>query len=425
MLKKILIATGVILLLLLIAGWLLFGVFVNPGEKPHTGQLALVNGHFLTMAADEPEIIEDKAMIIEDGSISAFVEENKLLDDIDRIDLQNGYAIPGLFDSHIHLGGVPGVEGYSLPGMMLEFLRSFPNTRKKFLQYGVTTVVSLGDGHPQGIEIREDIASGKLAGPRLLVAGPMLTSPGGHPVSTIFEGNEYAIQYATRQLDDPQEARNEVNRLAEDGVDLIKVIYTAGRNNELPRMKYEVLEAIIDQAHRRDLKVVVHTDTRKDINDAIRAGADGLEHIVLDLGDEIDQILGKVEEQNIEVVPTYAVIQKISDQNSKDNIHAEFTKWLQYDIPIVLGTDAGNIPAGESVYTEMQLYVQAGMSPYEALQTATINAARHVGLESVLGSLEPGKHADLVVFEVNPLEHIQNIQSPRMVFKEGNLKFNK
>ena len=420
MLKKILIAFGVITLLLLIAGWLLFGVFIYPGEAPHKGQTALVNGHFLTMTADEPSIIDDRALIIENGTIDTLLQEDQVPENISRIDLENGYAIPGLFDMHVHLGGVPAAEGYSLPAMILEFIRNFPNTREKFLKYGVTTITSLGDAHPQVINTRDATASGKLAGPRLLVAGPMLTSPGGHPVSTIFKGNERAIETATRQLDDSDEARKVVNRLTDDNVDLIKVIYTAGRNDTLPRLKYDVMESIIDQAHQRQTKVVVHTDSQSDVEGAIEAGADGLAHMTTGLS---DSLLKKIAEEDIFVLPTLAVMQKYADKDQMAEIREEFSKRLEYDIEIALGTDAGNIPAGESVYTEMQLYVQSGMSPYQALRTATIKAARQAGLESSLGSLEPGKYADIVVFEQNPLEQLQNIQQPRMVFKEGKLKF--
>ena len=90
-----------------------------------------------------------------------------------------------------------------------------------------------------------------------------------------------------------------------------------------------------------------------------------------------------------------------------------------------MGTDAAEVPVGESLYEEMQLFAQAGMSPYEILQAATINAAEHAEMASILGSLEPGKYADVVVFENNPLKNIPNFQKPRMVFKKGKLIANK
>lgn len=418
MLKKLLIGSGITALLLVVGGGLFLHFTAYRGQDPQTGKMALVNGQFLTMVGDEPEWIRGMAMTLEDGVIAGFERAGALPDDMARVDLEGGYAVPGLFDAHVHLGGLPVAEGLGL-GMMLEFIRAFPGARETFLAWGVTTVVSLGDGHPSGVELRDDIARGKLAGPRLVVAGPMLTAPGGHPVSTIFRGNDMAIELATRQLDDVGEARAEVDRLAADGVDLIKVIYTAGRSDALPRMRYEVLEAIVERAHEQGLRVVVHTDTRVDLQDALRAGADGLEHLALGLGEARDSLLSEVAARNIGVVPTLAVMQAVGGEQQMTAVLDEFATWLDHDIPVALGTDAGNVPAGAPVYDELRLLVRAGMQPYDAWQAATINAARRVGLDDVLGSLAQGKHADVVVFDQHPLDALQRLRPPTMVFKEG------
>jgi enamidase len=419
MLRKLLIGAGITALLLFVGGALFFHFTAYRGQDPQTGRMALVNGQFLTMVGDEPDWIRGMAMTLEDGVISGFEPAGALPDDIARVDLEGGYAVPGLFDAHVHLGGLPVAEGLGLPGMILEYMRAFPGAREKFLAWGVTTVVSLGDGHPSGVELRDHIARGELAGPRLVVAGPMLTAPGGHPVSTIFRGNDMAIEFATRQLDDVAEARAEVDRLAADEVDLIKVIYTAGRNDALPRMRYEVLEAIVGRAHERGLRVVVHTDTRVDLEDALRAGADGLEHLALGLGEARDSLLPQVAARSMGVVPTLAVMQAMGSEERMAAVLDEFATWLDYDIPVVLGTDAGNVPAGEPVYDELRLLVRAGMQPYDAWQAATINAARRVGLDHVLGSLAQGKHADVVVFDQHPLDALPHLRQPKMVFKEG------
>lgn len=431
MLKKILTVIGVLVLLLIIAGWLLFGVFIYPGEEPQSGKTALVNGHFITMATEEPKVVDDKALLIEDGSISGFVAENKLPENVNRTDLNNGYAVPGLFDMHVHMIGTPGAEGYSFPFAQLERLRGYPNIRAKFLRYGITTITSLGDPHPQGINLRNKIALGRLSGPRMRVAGPELTAPGGHPVSTLLKGKDQLIRSLTRQLDSADSARIVVNQLVDEGVDLIKVINSAGTPvisiGPYPKIKYDVLEAIVDQAHLRGKKVVVHTETQSDVEDAVRAGVDGVEHMAFDVDEEV---LKKIENQDMVVVPTLSAWQKYVQLFEVDNrfpktVPEEFSKWLKYDIKFALGTDAAEVPVGESLYKEMQLFAQAGMNPYEILQAATINAAEHAEMASILGSLEPGKYADVVVFEKNPLKNIPNLQKPRMVFKKGKLIANK
>lgn len=243
------------------------------------------------MATDTPVVIDDKALLIENGSISAFADEKEIPEKANRINLKNGYAIPGLFDMHVHLIGTPGAEGYRFPFGQLEVMRNYPNIREKFLKYGITTVTSLGDPHPEGINLRDKIALGTLSGPRLRIAGPELTAPGGHPVSTLLKGDTQLIKTMTRELDSPDHARTVVNRLVDDDVDLIKVINSAGtpviRGLSYPKMKYEVLEAIVNQAHQRGKKVVVHTETESDVEDVLRAGADGIEHMAFNVGDHI------------------------------------------------------------------------------------------------------------------------------------------
>ncbi|NBC64614.1 MAG: amidohydrolase family protein [Bacteroidetes bacterium] len=423
MIKKLSITLGIIVILLLIAGWLLLNVFIYPGQEPHSGRTALVNAHFITMATDTSTLIDEQALLIENGHIGSFVPENKLPDDISIVDLDGGYAMPGLFDMHVHMDGIPIAEEYSFPAMWLELKRDFPNIREKFLRYGITTVTSLGDSHPNIVNLRNDIASGKLSGPRLRVAGPLLTAPGGHPVSTIFKGNQQAIETSTRQLKSPKRARSVVDKLAEDNVDLIKVVYSKGNPEDpLPRLNYNVMQAIIDQAHKHNRKVVVHTETQNDVEDAIRAGADGLEHMAFSW---TDSLLTEIADEKIVLVPTLTAVESMWNEDLFGSTLTEaFSERIDHNIIIALGTDAAVVPAGESVYSELQLFVEAGMSPYEAFQAATINAAKHANMQDVLGSIEPGKYADIVVFKQNPLEQINDLHPPKKVFKEGKLMVN-
>lgn len=416
--KKILIGTGCVLFVLFILAYIIFQTGRYTAREPQKGQLALTNGHFITMATEEPHIVSDSALVIKDGRITGFRSVEKLPRDIKTLDLKGGYAMPGLMDLHVHLGGLPIAGNYGTVEMVLEYMRRYPQSRKKFLEYGITTIQSLGDMHPRILGLADKIANNKLAGPRIFAAGPILTAPGGHPVSTIYKGYDRAIEHAARQLEDTVRAKNVVDSLAGDGVDKIKVVYSAGPDSTLPRMKYEVLEAIVDEAHKQDLRVVAHINSRYDIRDVVRAGADGIEHIAYNM-EKAPELLKKMAAQNIYVVPTLSVYKSLLDSAKFSGALDVFSRWKNYDINIALGTDAGNIPAGESVYTEMKLYAQAGMDPYEVLKTATVNAARHLSMEHKLGSLESGKLADIIVFDQNPLENIMSLEKPIWVFKEG------
>lgn len=261
------------------------------------------------------------------------------------------------------------------------------------------------------------ISDNGLAGPRIFAAGPILISPGGHPVSTIYEGRDRLIENATRQLEDTTRAKKVVNNLADDGVDKIKVVYSSGPDSTLPRMKFEVLNTIVDEAQQQQLRVVAHISSVNDLRDVMRVGVNGIEHLLIKPPKK--SLLGKMESADLYVVPTLSVYESFLDSTKLEETESMFTDWIDRDIKIALGTDKGNIPAGESVFTEIKLYFQNGMTPYEILQTATIKAAHHIKAEDKLGSLKKGKSADIVVFEENPLENIDNLKKPNWVFRSG------
>lgn len=416
--KKILIGVGCVLLILFILSYFIFQTGLYSAKKPQEGELALTNGNFITMAAEEPQVVSDKALVIKDGEITGFHPSGELSETVRRINLKGNYAIPGLMDLHVHLGGIPFVEDFSTLDMILEYMRSYPQSRKKFLEYGVTTIQSLGDVHPQIITLSDKVSTNKLAGPRLFAAGPILTSPGGHPVSTIYQGRDRLIENAARQLDDTARAREVVNNLDSDSVDKIKIVYTAGPDSSLPRMEYDVLNAIVDEAHNQELRVVAHINSRNDIEDVMQAGVDGIEHFAFDMK-ESPSLLKEMAADELYMVPTLSVYKSFLDSTKFSGVLEMFSNWMDDGLNIALGTDTGNIPAGESVYKEMKLYSKAGMDPYKVLQTATINAARHINAGNKLGSLESGKRADIIIFDENPLENIKSLKKPNWVFRDG------
>ena len=270
--------------------------------------LVLTNGNLIDGTRREP--VRNATVIIEGNRIQDAGAGITCPEGADVIDLHDLTVIPGLIDCHLHLGGLTvdkpgkaiGKVGISdMVSFVWDYLRNYAHRRRLALENGVTTIRSAGDHYPHIIRLRDRIAAGELTGPRIFAPGPTITAPGGHPARTIFKGNRYIIENAVRQIDDVNDARDEVKKLAEGGVDCIKAIYSdidpMELNHRVPRLAFDVLETLADEAHRHGLKLMVHTGSPEETMDALKAGADSIEHGILpgaastEFGDDIVDII--------------------------------------------------------------------------------------------------------------------------------------
>ena len=165
---------------------------------------------------------------------------------------------------------------------MWDYFRDYTRRRCLAIENGVTSIRSGGDHYPHIVKLREKIKSGKLNGPRIFTPGPIFTAPGGHPASTIYRGKRYIVEHVTRQVEDMKNAREEVKRLAEGGVDCIKAIYgdvdPMDLSHKVPKLALKVLEALVDEAHKQQLSTMVHCGNPEDTMDAVKIGTDSIEH---------------------------------------------------------------------------------------------------------------------------------------------------
>jgi enamidase len=353
--------------------------------------------------------------------------------------------MPGLIDCHLHLGGLtvdkPGlaigkVTLTDMVSFFWDYLRNYAHRRRLALENGVTTIRSAGDHYPHIIRLRDRIAAGELSGPRIFAPGPTITATGGHPAGTIYKGNRYIIENAVRQIDDVNDAREEVKKLAEGGVNCIKAIYSdidpMALNHRVARLTFDVLEALADEAHRHGLKLMVHTGSPEETMDALKAGADSIEHGLLpgvastEFGDDIvDMML----ERGTFFVPTIAIAwaYKETDQNIFTAVKKVTRKLHDAGVPIAAGTDSGTpgVVIGKGLHKELELMVEAGISPMQAILAGTRNAADNLGIAHELGTIERGKLADMVVVSGNPLEEIGNTRNIKMVVKDGKIVVNR
>ena len=410
---------------LFLLGYLAFQTGLYTATPPHRGHLALTG---VTVIDGTGTLREDAVIVIRDDRLQAVgpAEEIALPPDATILDLRGLTALPGLIDGYLLFGApeVESVEDYrklSLPALIWEALRMAPGKRRALLEQGVTTIASVEDVYPWILRVKRAIAEGRLEGPRVLAAGPTFTASGGHPAGTIYRGNPYLIENATRQVADPEEARREVGRVAQGGVDFISVVYDGGGERspfgKIPRLDPEVLQAIVDAAHERGLKVIVRWGSPAELREAVERGVDGIVSVGTVAWPE--DLIHRVAERGLPVIPALVTLEALAPPALLEVAYQNVKRLAEAGVPLVLGTGAGNpgVPFGKSVHRELERWVQAGLPPRTALQAATKNAAEFFGIIEEVGTLTPGKSADLIVVAGNPLEDIRALQEIRLVIK--------
>jgi imidazolonepropionase-like amidohydrolase len=408
-----------------------------------TGVLALTNVRLIDGTGHDPS--GNMAIIIDGNRIKNVGLVTSYPDNTNVVDLRGLTVMPGLIDCHLHLGGLtidqPGkaigkVSFIDMASFFWDYLRNYAHRRRLAIENGVTTIRSAGDHYPHIIRLRDKIAAGKLSGPRIFAPGPIITAPGGHPAGTIYKGNRYIIENAVRQIADVNTAREEVRRLVEGGVDCIKAIYSdinpVDITHKVPRLSLDILEALADETHRHNLRLMVHTGTPQESMDAIRAGADSIEHGILpgansfDFNDDLIKIML---DKGIFFIPTLSIAwaNKNAYPAVFTGLKRTFKKLHDAGVNIAAGTDSGTpgVVIGKGLHKELEIMVEAGISPMEAIIAATRNAADNVAKASELGTIESGKLADVIAVSGDPLKDIRNTREIKLVIREGEILVNK
>ena len=403
----------------------------------------LSNGTLIDGTGRKP--IQKAIVIINGNRVEDVGSRIKYPEDANMIDLHGLTIMPGLIDCHLHLGGLtvdkPGkaigkVSLADMASFFWDYLRNYAHRRQLAIENGLTTIRSAGDHYPHIIRLRDKIAAGKLSGPRIFAPGPTITAPGGHPAGTIYKGNRYIIENAVRQVADVNDAKDEVRRLAEGGVDCIKAIYSdidpMDINHKVPKLSLDVLEVLADEAHQHNLRLMVHTGSSRETMDAVKAGADSIEHGILPGGDPTefdDELVRMMLDKGTYFVPTIAIAwaYKETYPDIFSSLKKAVKKLHDAGINIAAGTDSGTpgVVIGKGLHKELELMVAAGIKPMEAIKAGTRNAADNLGKGSELGTIEKGKLADMIVVSGNPLEEIGITRNIKLVIKDGVIVVNK
>ena len=398
--------------------------------------IALTHARLVDGTGDAPL---DEATIVLDGPrIYATGRDVPLPDDEEAIELHGLTVLPGLIDVHVHFGGFTIDDPdwkftyWSTLPFFMDYARGFKKRRTLAIENGVTTVRSAGDNHPHIVQLRDKIDRGKLVGPRIIAAGPIFTAPGGHPAGTIYKDNRYIVEHATRQVETGTAARTEVKRLAADGVDVIKAVYgdvnPFDLDRPVPKLGLPVLQAIVDEAHRQDLRSMVHVGNPRDALDAVLAGANSIEHGILPGASRTQcssELVDAMRDRGTYFVPTLSAAWAM--KSTYPDALTQGMSWVrqmhQGGVRVALGTDAGapGVVIGKAAHMELELLVKSGLSPLEAIIAGTRSAAEVIGRADNLGTIEPGKLADLIVMAGDSLADVYKSREVQLVIKDGTI----
>jgi imidazolonepropionase-like amidohydrolase len=352
-----------------------------------------------------------------------------------EVDAAEGWVMPGLIDTHIHFYDVRAVSDQESMQAFEE--NELPGRLDLFLQHGITTIKSVGDPTGGILETRAKIAAGTLRGPRLLVTGCGITGRDGHPAATVFGGNPWARARFTGEVDSVQQMRDLVHYLADRKVDAIKLLSEgacAGHGSpkyvwqnpafpvavELVRLPLDFLRAGIETGHERGLRVTVHTTQQIAAREAIEAGADGLEHGVTVEPITDPSLIDLMLERDITYTPTLWV------DDAHPDTRGNVKKVADAGVSIALGTDTfcGRGLFGANTLEEAELMVAAGITPVQSLVAGTSGAARQC-VRPDLGTVAPGKRADLIVLTADPTQDISNLRKLSMTVLNGEIVVDK
>ena len=389
------------------AGYLIRDVHViigDGGERFH--QNVLIKDGIIQKVSGEP--LEDAAVTVIDGS---------------------GYTLmPGLIDSHVHIQG-----GFSCHNEAESdaFLRDrIPQIfREGVLPYGITTIKDLDAPKHFIYKLRRKLRSGEILGPELLIVGPNFTAPDGHPAGTLGSNSPWARAEMAIEVSEPEQVSAGIRELKQAGVDFLKFTYQGGdywyfdEKQTIRKIDKALMQQIIREGKENGLPATAHVFYYDDVKELLEAGIYGIEHGILDRDLEPDDpIIALWKQSGARFVPTVNAMTYEKDPSRM--AHSMHNLKVLYDagIPIAMGTDNMlESMTGEIEHRELAFYVEAGLTPMQAIVLAAKNGAEHLGLAGRKGQVREGMDADLILLERDPGEDISNLQFIDKVFLKGRI----
>ncbi|WP_237065498.1 metal-dependent hydrolase family protein [Microbulbifer guangxiensis] len=389
--------------------------------------------------SERGELLPNRTVHIVDGRIES-VQAGFAKRDRERlVDLRDYTVLPGLMDMHTHLVYEFGPRAYmeTFTWNPADYTLRGVDAARRTLEAGFTTVRDLGDKDNVTVSLRNAINAGTITGPRIFTAGKSIATTGGHADPT--NGHRMTLMGspgpAEGVVNGADSAREAVRQRYKDGADLIKITATGGvlsvaKSGQNPQFMSDELESIVKTAKDYGFTVAVHAHGKEGMERAIRAGVDSIEH-----GTYMDaETMDLMRRHDTWYVPTILAGEWVTEKAAVEGFFPEvvrskastigplirdtFSEAYKRGVKIAFGTDSGVSPHGDNG-REFALMVGAGMPPADAIRSATWNAAQLLDMEDELGSISPGRHADIIAVKGNPLEDITELQRVQFVMKGG------
>lgn len=420
--------------------FLISGLFANaqtelPTKPPKPSQPAVRCGVLIQPATGQ---VQHNVLITLEGGRIRQIQENAAPAS-GALDLSDHTCLPGLIDAHTHTLLQGDITAADYDEQLLKqsvAYRAIVATRsvRRALEYGFTTIRDLeteGAGYAD-VDLKKAINQGIIPGPRMQVATRAMDVTGAYPL--LGYSPDVPVPHGVQVVDGPDNARKAVREQISFGADWIKVyadrsyfVRPDGVLDDIPTFTLDELRAIVDEAHREHHKVASHAMALNGVHNSVEAGVDSIEH-----GNYItDADLKTMAQKGIYYIPTIYVGEYVAQGRAAAGakvwldmikIHEEtFRRALNAGVKIVFGTDVGGFDWSIDPAVEFPLMVKYGMTPMQAIRSATVTSAEMLGMQNDVGSIAPGKFADIVALKGDPLSDISLLQKIDFVMKGGEI----